>query len=80
MKHKKNLKIFLTIVFCTMFFLYSILIHGMGNQKNLAKKSYEIFKENNESEEELIKDLEILENFDILANFDFFEDFMNESE
>lgn len=80
MKYKKNLKILLTIIVCTMFVLCSVLIYGMGNQKNLAKKSHDIFKENNESEEELIKDLEILENFDILVNLDFFEDLMNESE
>ncbi len=70
----------LTIVFCLIVFLFCVLIYGMGNQKNLEEKSQAIFEENNQTEEELIKDLEILENFDILANFDFFTDMMNESE
>ncbi|MCX8093078.1 MAG: hypothetical protein N3E50_02780 [Candidatus Goldbacteria bacterium] len=75
MKYKK-----LIIIFFLIIFLFNILIYGMGNQKNLAKKSQEIFKENNQAEEELIKDLEILENFEMFINFDFFKDIADENE
>jgi len=67
------------IVFLCFVFLSCILIYGMGNQKNLGKKTQEIFNENSKEEIEMINNLELFENFDMLANLDFFEDVLKES-